>query len=301
MSSNIALNKLNVTNTGNNRLRYDFPTPMTFTKDATLAITNFNLYYSWYNISSVYQNNKFSYLWWDTNGNLTNTVTVTISDGFYSINSLFEYIQNFMVQQGHFLILKSSGDYVYFIELKTNATYYSTELVLSTLSEQMDFGNGMKAVSEYCFLPDASSWKIPVTFETPHFIVQSNCPKFGELIGFLPQTISVDASADTKNKQYSFLNDRVANMEPSSSFLITSNLVDNPYGIPNNVLHAFTIPSGVGFGDRISMYNDAVYSKIKAGTYSYIELVIYDQDFNELAIKDPNMQIVLSIRQPEII
>jgi SOS-response transcriptional repressor LexA len=65
------------------------------------------------------------------------------------------------------------------------------------------------------------------------------------------------------------------------------------------VLHAFTIPFGVGFGQLINSATDLVYSKTKDGTFSHCRLRIYDQNMIEMKIIDPNMLIVLSFLNVE--
>ena len=86
-------------------------------------------------------------------------------------------------------------------------------------------------------------------------------------------------------------------MMPSSSYIITCNLVQNTFAIPNNILFSFTIPNGVEFGGLISSDTDIIPSKVRPGQYSHIELQIYDQDFKPLQIIDDNMLITLSIKK----
>ena len=84
-------------------------------------------------------------------------------------------------------------------------------------------------------------------------------------------------------------------MEPSSSFIVTCNLVKNLMGRPDNIMYSFTVPNATGFGDLISPVNEIVYSKIKPGTYSEVTIEIYDQNYLPLEIVDNNMLITLSI------
>ena len=86
----------------------------------------------------------------------------------------------------------------------------------------------------------------------------------------------------------------VPQMNPSSSYVITCNLINNPLSNPSNVLSSFTT-GGTSFGGLIIPNTDVIYSKIKEGTYKDIIISIKDQDFNELIIKDSSMLIVLSI------
>ena len=294
MSSNIILNKTHIANQNNNRLVYNFPRATKFGKDDTVAVSHFNVYFSWFNITAKYNNNFFQYKWWDMSGDLTQIIDVTIPDGFYSVNTLYEYIQSVMVQNGHYLETLDGGNYVYFIELLTNSTYYSVEWRLSSANSSMDFGSGLNPVTDYCKAP--TTWALPSQFETPEIIIPSN-NKFGELVGFnqgsnIYEDLTVQPST---NEKYSFLNHVAPNMLPSSSYIVTCNLVNNDLSIPNDVLYSFTIPNNVGFGDLISNNSDVIFSKIKEGTYTQLVLDIFDQDFNRLQISDPNMLVVLSV------
>lgn len=287
MSSNIILNKNNINNNFNSELRYEFNKPHTFQKGDTIAVSHINLFYSWFNISQNYNNNKFQYVWWDINGELTDIVDVVIPDGYYSVNTLNEYLQSQMVKNNHYLTNGSNN--IYFIEFLTNSTYYSIEIRLSSLKTTEEFGDTFD-------LPSGSSWNLPSEYQTPKVNILSN-NNFNKYLGFNSGSIYEDLSgtSPTSYAQYSFLNNFSPTIDPSSSYIITCNLVENELSNPNNVLTAFATPNGVGIGDLISINSDVIYSKIKEGTYREIIIKIYDQDFNLLRIKDDNMLFVLSI------
>jgi hypothetical protein len=301
MSQNIILNRSHIINKSNNRLRYQFPNKVTFTEGDTLAVSHMNVYYSWFNVSKKYNNSFYQYKWWNNAGDLTETVDVVIPDGFYSIATLNEYLQSVMVKNKHFLKTPTSkgGDYVYFIEILQNITYYAVELRMSSLCES--YVNLYEL--EY---PDNAGWIAPpntivggetVThYETPQLIIPSN-NNFGKLIGFNAQTIFQDTDVQG---QYSFLNNFAGSMSPSSSFIMTCSLIDNELGIPSDILYSFTIPNNVSLGDLITSNTDLIYSKIKPGSYGELRITIVDQDFNELEIIDPDMLIVLSIIKQKV-
>jgi hypothetical protein len=296
MSQNIILNRSHIISDDNNKLRYNFPNTVDFEKGDTIAISHFNVFFSWYNISASNNNNKFSYVWFDTDGDLTQTFNVVLPDGFYTVPALYKYIQSVMVTNGHYLVIKETGNFMYFIELRENETYYGLSFRLSSLSTIYDFndGKGPVSITDKVFAPDSDMWAIPSTFLTPQVIIQNNS-NFKDLIGFKAKTIYGDTSTATTNDTYSFLSDITPEMEPSSSFIVTCDIIDNDLGKPNNILYAFTIPNGVEFGDLITSNTDLIYSKIKPGKRNYIDISIYDQDFNALMIRDSNILIVLSI------
>lgn len=287
MSANIILNKNNINNNFNSELRYEFNKPHTFQKGDTIAVSHINLFYSWFNITQQYNNNKFQYVWWDINGELTDIVDIKIPDGYYSVNTLNEFLQSEMVKNNHYLTNGSNN--IYFIEFLTNSTYYSIEIRLSSLKTTEEFGDAFN-------LPSGSTWNLPSEYQTPKINILSN-NNFNKYLGFNPGEIYEDlsGSSPTSYSQYSFLNNFSPTIDPSSSYIITCNLVENELSNPNTVLTAFATPNGVGIGDLISINSDVIYSKIKEGIYKEIIIKIYDQDFNLLRIKDNNMLFVLSI------
>lgn len=298
MASNIVLNKTNIINLnkGNNRLRYDFPTTIQIPKGSTIAMSGFHIYYSWFNISAANNNNFFQYKWFNnTNGDVTEIFDVVISDGYYSISTLYEYFQKVMVSNGHYLELIEGGNFIYFIEFLTNSTYYSSEIRLSTVSNTYNFGFGDEPITDKVKTP--TGWVIPDTFKAPEIIIPSN-NRFGELLGFKSGTISTPN--ENIQYQYSYLNNNGSpNLEPTSSILITCNMIDNPYGVPSNILTSIAIPD-TPFGSQISSVGtDDVFSKIKEGTYRSLSIDLYNQDFVPLKVIDPNLLIVLSLKIKE--
>ena len=297
MSQNIILNKSHIVNirNGNNHLRYELPRSITFGEEDNVALSNLNIYFSWFNITAKNNNNFFQYKWFNNvNGEVEDIHDITIPDGFYSIATLNEYILSVMASRGHMLETIDGSNFIYFFELRTNSTYYSTSIKLSSLSDQYDFndGNGLRPITDVVKTP--STWTLPVgEFKSPEIIIPSN-NNFGSLLGF-SGTISMDTSTDSTNRSETFLNTTVPNMMPSSSYILTCNLVSNEMSIPDNVFFSFTIPNNVGFGDIISPNLDLVHSKIKPGVYNHIEVHFYDQNFFPLQIKDPDMLLNLAI------
>ena len=296
--SNIVLNKNNISNVRtNSELIYKFPHSVTFDAGSEIVLSHCSLYYSWFNISARNKNNFFQYRWWgtDPDAGLTEVIDVHIPDGYYSINTLFEFLQSIMVTNGHYLVMKSGGDYVYFIEFLTNSTYYSSEIRLSSLGQTMSLAGSSPDVWSELFHPP-TGWSIPNFFEVPEIIIPSN-NKFGELLGFEPGTVSVQETiSQTINRQFNIMSSLVPNMEPQSSFIITCSMVKNDLAIPNNVLASFSVPGNSSIGDQITISSDIVWSPIAPGTYEQLRIQILDQDYQPLYIRDPSMLLVLSLK-----
>lgn len=293
MSKNIAFRRQHITNSNNNELTYKFKRPMTFTQRSSMAIAHMSLYFSWFNINKQrYNNNFFQYKFWDINKQLQ-TFDVYIVDGYYSVNTLNEYLQSVLISNGHYLINENSGKYKYFLELTTNLEYYGVEIRLTSCSVNMLSDTGMKIYTDTYIVP--TTWTPPDLFETPEFIIPSN-NKFGEIIGFSPRTVTHDLTVQPANDSVlSTLNDTVPNLLPSSSYLVTCDLIQNDMSSDrDDILHAFTINFGVGFGQIINASTDLIYSQTKVGIFEKCRIKIYDQDLQELKIIDPSILILLS-------
>ena len=64
----LVLNQKNIVPDGqNNKLVYNFPNSVQF-KDCYVAISSVSMYYSWFNITSAYVNNIFTYSWTQAGG-----------------------------------------------------------------------------------------------------------------------------------------------------------------------------------------------------------------------------------------
>lgn len=296
MSQNVIFNKSHIVNNENNHLRYDLPKTMQFGEEDTVALSNLHIYFSWFNITAKNNNNFFQYKWFNnTDGEPDEIFDVIIDDGYYTIATLNEYVLSKMASRGHMLETLDGKNFIYLFELRTNATYYSTSIKLSSLSDQYDFGDsqGLRPITDICKNP---GWVLPVnTFKSPSILIPLN-NNFGDLLGYKKgSTISMDTSSDTTNRSEIFLNTIVPQMMPSSSYILTCNLVSNDLSIPNNVFYSFTIPNNVGIGDIISPNIDVNHCKIKPGSYNHIEIRIYDQNFVPLQILDSEMLINLAI------
>ena len=301
MSQNIIFNRNHITNptSGNNKLRYDLPRTVTFGEEDTVSLSNLHIYFSWFNISAANNNNFFQYKWFNNVDGLADEIfDINILDGYYSIDTLNEYVLSILTSRFHYLETIDGSNFIFLFEIRTNSTYYASSVKISSLSDQYDFGDGQgkRAITDVVKTPSPTNWVFPSTFEAPSIIIPSN-NKFGELLGFAPgRTIEMDTSANSTNRSETFLNTKVPAMMPSSSYIITCNLVQNLMSIPSDVFYSFTVPNNVGFGEMISPVNDNVYSRIKpAGTFNHIELSIFDQNFKPLIVQDADMLIVLSI------
>jgi hypothetical protein len=240
------------------------------------------MYYSWYNISSVNKNNTFTYVWFDSSGSLNKKIEVTIPDGFYTVNTLNEYLQSIFVKNGHYLI-NSDGKYIYYIELQTNSTYYSVQLNIYPMIKNTESSN---------YTQGSTNWGYPTENTTPQ-IIFNDFSTFRDLIGFLPITYPEFPSANIQT----FLSTNTPRMNPVSSIFIKCSLCNNVLSTPDNILYSFTT-GDTAFGSMIVVEpKSEIFLKIKNQSVYDLRIEFVDQDLKQLFIKDAQMVIVLSIKE----
>ena len=276
-----------VAGSSNTKLRYRFPKGIKFEKNSQIALSGLNMFYSWFNVNaSLYSNNTLQYVWFDINGVLNTTVTITIPDGYYSIETINEFIQSKLVTNGHFLTRTSDGKYIYHIEMLSNPTYYAVQLnvyYMLALAESAGYVRG------------STTWNFPTVRTCPQVIINST-NNFKSLIGFNAGTYPTAANISTFQ---TFLSAVTPTLSPVSSLILTCSLCQQDLSTPDNILSCFTAGETV-FGGTINVNPSALsFVNIRSGTYNFIDLNILDQNMNQMMIRDPQYIIQLTIRTLE--
>jgi hypothetical protein len=268
-------------NTNNSSLLYSFQGSTTF-KKSTIALASVNLFFSWFNITKKY-NNTLSYTWFDINGILNQIIEITIPDGYYSVNTLNEFLQSEFVKKGHYLIDNSNNKYIYFLEIQSNSTYYSIQLNLYPMITNENSNN---------YTRGGTDWMYPLISITPQFIF-SDKKDFKILLGFTLNTYPENTSSQIK----SFLSENTPRLNPVSSIFVKCSLCNNKYSTPNDILYNFTTGS-VEFGNIIDVQPRVeTFLSIRDQSVYDIRIQFLDQDLNTLDIRDPQMVVVLSIKE----
>ena len=127
MSFILTLNSTNVSNTNTNTtFKFNFINGGFTCKDYEMCISSITLPYSFFNVSSYYNNKTFSLIF--PTAATTITYAITLPDGFYTITDINSYIQQQCVLNGAYL-LDSSGNYVYFVKMVYDSTYYAVQFL----------------------------------------------------------------------------------------------------------------------------------------------------------------------------
>jgi hypothetical protein len=278
MSNCLVLNSSNVIGRDNNIYKYNFINGMfTIKEDSEIALSSITLPYSWFNITSAYNNNTFQIIWY---GSTTITYTVIIPDGFYLISDINNYLENFMIQNSLYLIDSSTGNYIFYVKLFTSSTYYSNQILCFAIPSSLPSG-----------YTAPSGWAgFPIIASTPLFTVLNN--NLTVLLGFSAGSYP----SITQSTNYSILSNLLPPVgSPVNSIIVRCSLIDNAVAMPTDILDSF--PINATFGSNINYSpNYEKWISIRKGTYSNITITFVDQDFNNIVILDPNVIITLLIK-----
>lgn len=304
----LILNQSNIVpNTANSRLEYTFPAGnVSIQKGQKLALASLQMFYSTFNITAVNNNNVFSYVWVDGTEH-----SVVVPNGYYTIQTLNEFLQFTMINNTHYLIDNDTNNNVYFLTLGTNASTYKVELTCFQMNATL-FPIGAGA-GQYSY-PAGATWVVPTASILPMFRIPAT--SFRDVIGFsnagyYPQgasgsyaeaTIAGVPPAQTQSPSYAsnlvFSSDVVPQVSPLSSYLVRCNLINNNYAVPNDLLYSFS-PQAV-FGDQFTIApNQLIFINIQEGQYNKFAVEFADQNNKPVAIEDPNFVVLLIISEAD--
>ena len=288
MVATIVLNQSNLIPNGqNNTFLYKFPNSVAF-PNHEIAVQSINMYYSWSNINtSPLSNTTFFYTW--TVGGTSTTYPVVIPTGQYEIADINSFLQFTMIKNGTYLINGTSN--IYYAELLVNTTQYSVQV--NTFPVPTSLPSGWSVPTANPATGSAAFPGFPTTTQNPVLTFPAN---FNSVIGFPPNyQTAANVGAGTNLSYTSSQFGLAPQIQPNSSIFFAISNIQNKYSIPNSII--YSISPSVQFGSQISVTPPQfAWNKLISGTYNEIRLTILGLDLSPLLILDPNMMIVLVIR-----
>jgi hypothetical protein len=155
-----------------------------------VALKDFSLRISWPNVSPLYNNTTFSYVWIDGT-----THQVVLPSSQLNVDSINLFLQTVFVANGHYLASTTSGANLYFMSLAFDQVFLRTLLTCSLVPTSAPTGFA---------LPAGAGWMFPVSPVVPQFVVpaiplafnnQPSLTSFSSLIGLVPGTYPLTVSA----------------------------------------------------------------------------------------------------------
>ena len=281
----LVLNQSNVVSTDNNQLVYNFPNSVSF-PNHEIAVQSVALYYSWQNINAnPLTNNTFTYTW--VVGGATTTYTVLIPDGTWEIADLNNFIQFTFIQNGHYLI-NASKQNVYYAEFLVNANRYAIQVNTFPIPTSLPAGWSVPVADP---ATGAAGWG---GFPTQTFNPSLTFPsRFNEIVGF---AAGFSTSQNTGvGTNLSYLSTTAPQVQPNPSIYLAISNIENGYAIPNSIIYSIT--PNVNFGEQIREFPPQfAWNRLLKGTYNQLRLTFLGVNKQPIKMQDPNMTIVLVIR-----
>ena len=265
----IQLTRSNNSSTKSNEMIFQLPYPFD-SRNNEIALNNGYLFNSVRNITSVYANNIFAYIW---NGV---SFPVVLADGSYSIADIQGALQTIMFNNGHYLYDNNSQKAVYYISLQVNPIYYSITLTCTPIPSVL-----------------------PSTYSNPASVTLSgNCPlltvtsNFNKIIGFAVGNFP----SVTQTTIYQINSTLVPQTSPIYQINMVINLVNNPKfsRIPSLIYSfSFNVPSG---SQMVLDPKNLIFYRVVDSQYNYISVVFLDQNGNDITLLDPDISLNFLIR-----
>lgn len=280
----MTINAANSTVTNNNTFEYKLKAAINL-QDMEVSLVKGFIFNSAFNVNaSQYQNQSYQYTW--PNGSGVNTYTITMPNGFYDIDiGINGYLENQMKLNKTYLV-DSNGDPVYYLRLASNTTYYSCTLTASPLPSTLPSGYS---------IPEEATWSLPVTAQTPQFMLSEANINMGKLIGFTAGTYPATPQATT----YEVNATKTPQISPQYAFNICLNIVNLPYvnSVPN-MIYPFSFTQSFGSQEILDPYQSKYYS-VTNGIYSEITLSIVDQSNSPALLLDPSSSFTIELRRKQ--
>ena len=301
----LVLNQNNLVQNGqNNTLVYNFPNSINFT-NSEIAVAQITMYYSWFNIDTRYNNRTLTFNWINGAGVAT-THTIFIPDGLYEIVDINNFLQ-FVFLNGPSLstsiitptpatayyLVNSAGDNVFYLEFIVNPTAYGIQL------NTYNFPTALPA-----------GWSNPaaVPFPPQSFNPVVTTPaSFNSIVGFSSTFSSAQnlnnaspnpatATAYKIGSTFSYLSTTTPQVQPNSNLLVSISNIDNEFANPSSIIYSLAPSVAIGelITDKPPQFN---WNRLLRGTYNQLRLQFLGNDLSPVTIKDPNMTILLCIRE----
>jgi len=300
----LVFNQNNISNpTTNSQLTYRFPNSVVL-KDKYIAVSSISLFYSWFNITTTAQTNTIVFTWDSGNPALSN-ITITIPDGLYEITEINNYFQFFCIQNGYYWIQTSSGNYIYPFEIILNPTRYAVQLNTFLIPTATPVGYSIPAnfvgwptVQQNPIIQFPSNFNVIVGY-TAGFTSNNNLNN--TYIPPVPSSKSqnfVSKNTIAPAGTLSYLSNLSPEVQPNSNVLFSISNINNPYSQPSSIIYSLS-PS-VTVGSQVyEVPPNFMWNKMIDGTYNEITLTLLGTDLRPLVINDPNMTILLTIKDKD--
>jgi hypothetical protein len=277
MPKTIVINSSNYLQGSGNKYVYNFPQTSYFPSGSGIGVSNISIYNSIQNITQKRGNNVVTLNW------LGIDYVLTFPDGYFSVSDINFFFQNFCILNGLYVTANSGADNVYFFELVVNSIRYATSLNFYAIPTEA------QAIERGYVKPSNATWSYPASPQTPSL---SFGQPFGNLIG---QTFGKHPPT-TQSSNLQILSNSTPVISPVDSLILTCNLVNSKYSVPNNILFSVAITTALGAIIQPSI-SSIVFNDILPQNFSTLEITIFDQLFDKVELLDKELTLTLVIQE----
>ena len=283
MSYTLVLNSSNVVSgTNNNTYQYKFILGSLKLKNYEMAISSFVLPYSWFNVTNLYNNKTISFSF--PTAGITYALNITLPEGFYTVADIQNYIYLQCINAGLYLI-DTNGNYVIYVTISANPTYYANTIVLSAVPTALPTGYSYATSGFYSSLAG-----LPTVSSTPSCSFGAT-GSLAVLLGFnASQTLASATSSFSTNSPNTPIGSTV------NGIIVRCSMINNAVIVPSDVLAAISI-TGATFGSNIN-YQPSFqkWVEVNDGNYNQMTITLVDQNLNSIIARDPNILLTLQFR-----
>ena len=275
MSYSLVLNSTHSIGSLKNTYRYEFKQgAFKVNEGAEMCISSLTLPYSWYNVSSAYNNKTFQII--HPTSTTPTTLNITLPDGFYTVDDIDSYIKQ-QLYLNNFYLLDGSGNTVYYFNMVYNVVSYKIQIVFYAVPTSLPTG-----------YTNPASMTFPTVATAPSIVISSN--NFGTIIGYSAGTYGGGTTSSSTQSNLVPVGSNV------NAVVIRCSIIDNNVTSPSDILDSF--PISANFGSNINYVpNFEKWMKVKSGIYSQITVSLVDEHLNDIQMLDTNVLINLYIRE----
>jgi hypothetical protein len=272
----LIINKSHLVKNTTNTYRYDFSSNVDMS-NVDIGLGSASIWFSWRNITSIKNNNKFSIIHPTFAGNTT--LNLTIPDGGYEISDINNYLRYYLVNNGYYIQNNSTQEQIVYAEFQVNASTYTVEFVTYPLP--ITLPSGFTAGSAITF---------PTTTRCPQLIV--NQLGFGSVIGFELGTFpAVQPTVLT-----TVASTKVPIVSDVTNVVLTLDSAMNPFSGNSRVIHSIS-PAGYKYAQLIkSEPTEIAWVPQQSSWRNQITIQLVNQNLQPIDQYDTDITIKLLLR-----
>ena len=191
----------------------------------------------------------------------------------------------------------STGLNVFFLTIQVNPSKYAVEVCCFLVPSATNNPSGYVASS--------------VGFPATPFVVQPAFPAaFNIIVGYPAGWVGsnffnqASSSGYINGVQYtwnssitsvSYLSSKSPQVNPNATIYMALSSINNPYALPSSIIYAISPTNGIG-GVIIDKPPQFCWNKFIDGTYNELSITFLGTDLSPVKINDPNMTILLAIK-----